>query len=493
MKKVLFWFLLFSVSYSLRAQYNFEAVTQLLTDSIGVIGMQGQDAGFVIIRGDSIIYKQYWGSWDDNTYQPIASGTKMASMALLMRLIDQGYLSPGDTIQNFLPSFSSKHYITLHQLMSHTSGLPGLSPYLSNNNITLAQAVDLIGLNTQMSVPGTQFFYGGVGMQVAGRMAEIVTGTPWDVLFQQKIAAPLGMTNTDYLGFGNTTNFRIGGAMGTTLPDFSRFLQMLLNYGKFNGQQIIDSTTVRMMQRDQTNALPIVYTPYEGDTLREHFRYGYGVWIEENLNDHTTQFGSQGAFGFTPWIDRCRNIACILFVRRSAGMIQPTHTALRKLVEQIIPLAIEQPVITEEQNKLRSSYTHGNQWYLNGSLLEGETGQYLTPPENGIYSVKYTNEDGCEVFSGDYSYMITNIHVINDTPDLIIFPNPASNILNITSASATTLTVQILDLSGREMINKKISGNTGLDISGLSPQVYIIRITDDKSYIMNFRFLKLKK
>jgi CubicO group peptidase (beta-lactamase class C family) len=362
--------------------YDFSPITNLITNNISTVG---PDCGFMIIRGNTVIYKNYWGSWDDNTYQPIGSGSKMASMALLMKLIDEGYLSPNDTVQNFLPSFNGKPIITLHQLMNHTSGLPGNSSYISDNNISLQQAVDNIGNLTPMTsyAPGTAFQYGGVSMHVAGRMAEIATGLSWDTLFNQKIAIPLEMNNTDYLGLGNTTNFRIAGGIGTTMPDFAKFMTMMLNNGNYNGTQIIDSETIDMMTSDQTGGVPLIETPYENDPLRENLRYGYGNWIEQESNNLTTQFGSQGVFGFTPWVDRCRNITCVFFVRKTLNTIQPIHTQLRNLVEQIIPLWAAVPTITQNGSFLQSSSLSGNQWLLNGVEIPLATNQTYTPTQNG--------------------------------------------------------------------------------------------------------------
>ncbi len=471
MKKIIIICLIALQSSNLKAQFNFTPITQLITDSISVIGQSGQSCGFMIVQGDSVIYEQYWGSWNNTTYQPIASGSKMPSMALIMKLIDEGYLSPNDTVQNFLPSFSGKPVITLHQLMNHTSGLPVQSPFISDNSITLQQAVDNIGLNTPMSfTPGTEFRYGGVSMHVAGRMAEIATGMSWDSLFQQKIAIPLGMTNTDYVALGATANYRIAGGMGTTMPDFSKLLTMLLNYGEFNNVQVIDSLTVKMMQTDQTNGVPLNGTPYSGDPLRENFRYGYGVWVEQETNGETTQYGSQGAFGFTPWIDRCRNIACIFFVRRSLGIIQPTHTQLRNLVEQIIPIKLQQPTITLNGNQLQSSYQNGNQWYLNDTLLIGETNQFINPTQSGSYSVKHVSEEGCEIFSDDFNHIVLSVTEHPNQGTVSIFPNPANTIINFDCKKG----FQIYSSTG-QLVKQSSQATTQINISDLPTGLYILK------------------
>lgn len=490
MKKIITFTALLAFTTNVKAQFNFTPITQLLTDSISVIGQAGQNCGFIIVQGDSVIYEQYWGTWNSNTYQPIASGSKMPSMALIMRLIDEGYLSPNDTVQNFLPSFSGKPIITLHQLMNHTSGLPGQSPYISDNSYTLQQAVDSIGLNTPiLFTPGTEFLYGGVSMHVAGRMAEIATGMSWDSLFQQKIAIPLGMTNTDYVALGATTNYRIAGGMGTTMPDFSKLLTMLLNYGKYNNAQVIDSLTVKMMQSDQTNGVPLNSTPYSGDPLRENFRYGYGVWVEQETNGETTQYGSQGAFGFTPWIDRCRNIACVFFVRRTLGIVQPTHTQLRNLVEQFIPIKLQQPTITLNGNQLQSSYQNGNQWYLNDTILIGETNQFINPTQNGNYSVKYTSEEGCEIFSNYFNYTSLSITEHTNQGTVSIFPNPANTTLFIKAEDNSLSQYQIYNSIGQMLKQGKLTENS-IDLSGLPKGIYLIQLNFKNGQTFHSKFIK---
>lgn len=458
-----------------RAQIDLAPITQLLTDSIGVIGQAGQHAGFMIVQGDSVLYEQYWGTWDKDTYQPIASGSKMASMALIMRLIDEGYLSPDDTVQHVLPSFSGKPFITLHQLMNHTSGLPGVSPYITDNSYSLQQAVDSIGGKTPMTAfaPGTAFQYGGVSMHVAGRMAEIATGMRWDTLFRQKIAEPLGMTGTDYLGLGATTNFRIAGGVGTTMPDFARLLVMLLQYGRVDSTQVIDPMSIRMMQGDRTGGVPLIGTPYANDPLRKDLRYGYGIWVEEEAHGETTQFGSQGAFGFTPWVDRCRNIACVLFVRRTLGIIQPTHTQLRDLVEQIIPLKLQPPNITVQADQLASSYPAGNRWYFNDTLLPGETGQFLAPAQSGVYSVRHISEEGCEILSEGFYHAVSATSEERTGTALPLYPNPTGGILHVECPEG----FQILGVAG-SLVREGVQATDRIDVSDLPAGIYFLRTGD---------------
>jgi hypothetical protein len=224
------------------------------------------------------------------------------------------------------------------------------------------------------------------------------------------------------------------------------------------------------MQSDQTNGFPLIGTHYAGDPLRENFRYGYGVWVEQETNGKTTQYGSQGAFGFTPWIDRCRNIACVFFARKTLSAIQPTHTQLRNLVEQIIPIKLQQPTITLNGNQLQSSYQNGNQWYLNGTLIIGETNQFITPTQSGNYSVKYTSEEGCEIFSNNFNYIVSSVNEYPNQGTISIFPNPSNTVINIDCKNG----FQIYSSTG-QLVKQSIQATKQINISDLPTGLYILK------------------
>jgi CubicO group peptidase (beta-lactamase class C family) len=318
---------------------DFSPLTQIMQSNLSAFN---GNAGLLLMDKDGkILYKQYFGSYSDNTYIPIASGSKLPSMATIMALVDKGLLNLNDKVSFFYPSeFSDadRKDITLRQLMSHTSGFAGNSQWISSDLINLQVAVKgigqggMIGTNyvAKASMPyapnGSKFGYGGVSMHVAGGIAEKVTGKTWDIIFKEQIADKCLMSNTNYVALGNTTNYRIAGGTGTRMMEFANLLLMLLNDGKFNGVQVLSKNAVDEMLKDQTNGVPIAFTPYDGDPLRQNFRYGLGCWLEELTNGIPTAFGCQGAFGFSPWIDKKRNVIGILFVQKTLGAVntQPT-------------------------------------------------------------------------------------------------------------------------------------------------------------------------
>jgi len=257
-----------------------------------------------LAKGEQVLYERYFGSYSAQTVVPIASATKLLSAATLMTLVDAAALDLDAPVSASLPVFTgAKGLMTLRQMFSHTSGLPGGTnhPVLADTTITLAQAADEIACCIALAAPpGTQFAYGGLSMQVGGRVAEVADGQLWDALFAHRLAGPLGMTHTDYDSFGATDNPRIAGGARSSLDDYGRLLEMLLAKGWFRGARILSEAAVAELWQDQTFGVPIVFAPVGFEGLR----YGLGAW--RNLvaaQGEPVRVSSPGAFGFTPWID----------------------------------------------------------------------------------------------------------------------------------------------------------------------------------------------
>ena len=70
------------------------------------------------------------------------------------------------------------------------------------------------------------------------------------------------------------------------------------------------------------------------------------------------------------------------------------------------------------------------QWYFNGVLIPGATGQYYTPTQAGLYYVMVGNENGCKSLSPNYNLLTLSINTIA-TPSLSIYPNPTTGMLQV--------------------------------------------------------------
>ena len=279
-----------------------DPITQYLASRPAIPG-----AGLLIadFEGD-VIHEQYWGTYDRTTVVPIASASKWLSAGVIMSLVDQGTLDldrpVGQTLTSFAGSPNGKADMTVRQMFSHTSGLPGQTQWESSSTVTLQEAAAGIGQFTLMrSTPGASFTYGGASMHVAGAMAEVVGGMGWADLFTTRIAGPLGMTATDYLGVGTAANPRIAGGIRSSVGDIAAYLRMIGNQGLFAGRRILSPEAVQVMLSDQTGGAIATGAPGGVDTYRG---YGMGSWIERtNGAEQPVEFSSPGVFGTTPWIN----------------------------------------------------------------------------------------------------------------------------------------------------------------------------------------------
>jgi Secretion system C-terminal sorting domain/Ig-like domain CHU_C associated len=80
------------------------------------------------------------------------------------------------------------------------------------------------------------------------------------------------------------------------------------------------------------------------------------------------------------------------------------------------------------------------QWYLNGVLIPGATGQYYTPTQTGVYYVMVGNENGCKSLSPNYNLLTLFVNSLS-TPSLPIYPNPTNGMLQVDNFKEGTLYV----------------------------------------------------
>jgi CubicO group peptidase (beta-lactamase class C family) len=319
--------------------YDFTAVDRILERAAPQLG----GCALVLIKDGKVIYRKAFGRFAADKVVPVASASKWLSGAVLMSLVDEGQLRLDDPVSKYLPEFAGeKAGITVRHLFSHTSGLPAEARCRNDKRTTLEACASQLARLRLRAAPGAEFHYGGVSMHVGGRVAEIAGGKSWNELFAEKIAAPLGMAQTDFLAYGETANPRPEGDARSSADDYARFLQMILNRGEFNGKQVLSEASVAEMHRDQTNGARISYTIYEKhgdlDPALPGARYGIGVWREkmDEGSGELLEASSQGALGFSPWIDPKRNLAGVLSAHSSFSRVMPTYLALKEEIRRVV-------------------------------------------------------------------------------------------------------------------------------------------------------------
>jgi CubicO group peptidase (beta-lactamase class C family) len=356
-----FTFLLGTTAAHAVPRYDFSPVTAEMQTFVQSNNLDG--ASLRVNKEGNVVYRRAFGTYSLGTRIRIASASKWLSALTLARLVEKGQMRWSDTVGEYFPTIeASKQSITLAQLFSHTSALPGGDDFcMSNPLYTLASCANRILQQPLIGEPGQVFSYGGNSMQVAGRMAELATGKAWDDIFIDEMVLPLGLNATDFAtsstepGYVRTDNPRIAGGVRSTLEDYGKAVDMVLAYGCLDNTLLLPCTsnrrflsrvTIEYMALDRTVGTVDISRP----PTSTGFGYGLGQWIDPSS---PLIVSSPGAFGFTPWVDRVNQIAGVLLVddlntrlvddindiRAMVNIVTATNSGTRlKVVQAKMPL-----------------------------------------------------------------------------------------------------------------------------------------------------------
>lgn len=250
---------------------------------------------------------------NQDTIFRIYSMTKPVISVATMMLVEEGLLELDDPVSKFIPEFGNlkvideetgnisdaQNAMTIQHLITQESGLIQeiFSPnsklgqmYRENipaDSATTLEVAQSIGRLPVFFEPGTKWHYGH-STDVLGAVLEVAAGQSLDVLLEERIFAPLGMDDTSFWVppskayriaepihgdmADNTVTRKFlsgGGGLNSTIEDYARFAQMLLNDGEYYGVRIIDEDTLDLMTQR-----------FIGDDVsREFFFYGdRGDW-----------------------------------------------------------------------------------------------------------------------------------------------------------------------------------------------------------------------
>ena len=311
----------------------------------------------------------------------IFSMTKPVTAVAMMILHDRGLWSPDDPIAKHLPAFagakvfggldgdggpiltSADHEPTLRELLTHTAGLTygrepmgGLEALYEVANVwgsaDLTDMAARLGALPLAYQPGTKWIY-GLAMDVQGAIIEKLSGKSLPDFMRDEIFAPLGMIDTAFhtppekrsrlatLYRASSSRGLVplpvnpllpdhetppalasgGGGLVSTVGDYARFAQMLLNCGELDGRRIISQQAARLMMTNQLSGEMLAQGWGVGQQqIRPGFGYGFNgvVFTDPQAAGIPVGVGTyhwDGAAGTWFWVDPENDL---LFV----GMIQ---------------------------------------------------------------------------------------------------------------------------------------------------------------------------
>ena len=349
--------LLFQSSFA--QQYNFSDVDNWLKQNLDQLGGR---AVLVILKDGKIIYEkgenklsrkqkmigkfiakrqgkdpeEFLKDFTFTTKTAIASCSKWLSAALVMTFVDNGKLSLNDTIGKFLPVMTAhqKGNVTIWECLSHLTAIDAgdlkQSREIINQSSSMNATMEKIAEQPMEGEPGKVFHYSSIGLQIAAAVIEKISGQDFKTLFQERIAAPCNMKNTD---FGNGKIPLAAGGAYSTPEDYIHFLQMILQNGYYDGKQVLSKESIIKMQRNYAKDARVAYSPAEaGD-----WGYGLGEWVMDNATDRSNAVTSPGLFGSFPWVDNERQYTGFLFVfnLRNKGR-RKIYTELKSIIDQQI-------------------------------------------------------------------------------------------------------------------------------------------------------------
>lgn len=323
----------------------------------------------MVVNKDGVLSHQVIGLADIAGNKPmpmdalvwIASMSKPLTGTVLMMLVDEGKIELDAPVSKYLPEFArmqvevktgdqvtlkkAERPILVRHVMAHTSGLPFLLP-AEKGRIDVISIADSVTQSAKLPLkfePGAGWSYSNCGINVGGRIIEVVTGKGYEEVMRERLFVPLGMVDTtsfptaaqltrlaksyrptkdksaleeiqiNYLSYPLDASTRFacpGGGYFSTAKDLGRFARMILNGGELDGRRYLSAAALAVMTSKQTGDLP----------------NGYGIGFSVN-GDH---YGHGGAYATDLAFDRKHGFATIFlpqhngFAGTDGGKILPT-------------------------------------------------------------------------------------------------------------------------------------------------------------------------
>jgi CubicO group peptidase (beta-lactamase class C family)/uncharacterized protein YneR len=167
----------------------------------------------LVAKNGEIIYQKAFGMANLELEVPmhnrhvfrIGSITKQFTAVAILQLMEQGLLSLDDDITRFFPEYPvHEHKITIHHLLTHTSGIASYTnlrewtPEFRRQDLTPDEMIDWFKDQPMDFEPGEQWNYNNSGYFLLGRIIELVSGKSYAAYIEENLFRPAGMSNSLY-------------------------------------------------------------------------------------------------------------------------------------------------------------------------------------------------------------------------------------------------------------------------------------------------------
>jgi len=266
-------------------------------------------AGIAIFNRGRIVYLKAYGFRDTANRLPLtpasvmtaASLSKSAFATMVMTLVHDGRIDLDKPVYEYLPKplpdyprysdlANDARYkqITMRMLLDHTSGFPNWRFFTEDKKLRI------------YSTPGSRFAYSGEGIDLAQMVVETVTGQPLTDLMNARLFQPLGMTRSsmvwqtrlendfadgydeqgESLGPERRQRPDAAGGMQTTLRDYARFVQAVLDGAipGANARETMLSPQVRIFSKREFPSLSTETNAADDRAIHLSYGLGWGLF-----------------------------------------------------------------------------------------------------------------------------------------------------------------------------------------------------------------------
>lgn len=304
----------------------------------------GQFMGSALVaRGGQVLLDQGYGLADVNSNQPntpqtkfrIGSLTKMFTAAAVLRLQEQGLLSVQDPASRFVPEYPGGEAITIHQLLTHTSGVPEYTErqdlaQVSQTAISLDDLIATFSGGQPMFQPGSQYHYVDSGYVLLTKILEVASGQPYETLIETQILNPAGMTSSGYDWLdaalaGTARGYRLtpGGAQAApvTHPSWPSGAGGLYSTSQdlYRWSRALSGDTVLSVASREA-----MFSPWT--VAQDGYSYGYGWHLGDTVG-RPSQAHAGSIFGFNSYILRFPQEDAVIIVLSNGTQGPPRAVA----------------------------------------------------------------------------------------------------------------------------------------------------------------------
>jgi CubicO group peptidase (beta-lactamase class C family) len=246
----------------------------------------------------------------------LGSDTKQFTAMAIMQLQEQGKLKAEDPIKKFLPDFPNGETITIHHLLTHTSGIPSFTEfpdYVSTMALPspVEKTVERFKNKPLEFAPGEKYNYSNSGYILLGYLIEKISGKSYEAFLKENIFDPLQMKDS---GYDHSTDVLKNRAAGYELSGGEIYNASYIDMTIPHAGGALYSTVEDLYKWDRAlyteklvkkSALEKIFTPFKNN-------YAYG-WLIGAFKGHKSISHDGGINGFTTNIARYVNDdACVV-------------------------------------------------------------------------------------------------------------------------------------------------------------------------------------